>query len=745
MGIDPPSCNSSPLYHAPMTSTDTSSLLSLLKTNFGYEQFRPFQEEIIRTVLQGKDSLVIMPTGGGKSLCYQLPALHLPGLTLVISPLISLMKDQVDALSANGITAAFWNSSLSAQEQAEVRDAAATGNLKLLYIAPERLAIANFRDFLRSLTISLIAVDEAHCISEWGHDFRPEYRNLRVLREDLPEVPCIALTATATLRVREDICDQLNLRNGERFIASFDRPNLTYHVYPKRQSFDVLLTVLKKYAGQSVIIYCFTRKDTEDMAADLNAEGFKALPYHAGLDNIVRRRTQEKFIRDEIGIVTATIAFGMGIDKPDVRAVIHSDLPKNIEGYYQETGRAGRDGQPADCILFFSPGDAFKQRHFIDEITDDAERNNALRKLEDMIAYCERRACRRKFLLDYFGESYPKASCSGCDQCLTKTEETDATEITQKILSTVIRADERFGGAHIVAILQGKGKKRLRELGHDTLSVFGIAKEWNDNALRSLIDSLIERGLLLRTKGEYPVLSVTPEGKRFLKEKGTIRLPKPVIAEFLPDDREHQELPYEAELFERLRAERRQIAEAQKVAAFVIFPDRSLKEMAFFLPQSPEAFGKITGVSEAKLRTYAEKFIPIIVSYAQEKNLSERPVSGEHRRKQRGRARSVERPDSTYGETRALIEQKLPLDEIAKRRGLAPGTIVQHIERLVEAKTKLNIEYLRPKATVFEEIESVLTRFEDGKLAPIFEELGGKYSFEDLRLTRLFLTKDPPA
>ncbi len=724
-----------------MTTHTPSSLLPLLKTHFGYEQFRPLQEEIIQTVLAGTDSLVIMPTGGGKSLCYQIPALHLPGLTLVISPLISLMKDQVDALTANGIPAAFWNSSLSIKEQKDVRENAQAGNLKLLYIAPERLKIPAVREFLRSLTISLIAVDEAHCISEWGHDFRPEYRNLRILREDLPNVPCIALTATATLNVREDISDQLTLRSGKRFVASFDRPNLTYHVYPKRESFDVLLAVLRKYTGQSVIVYCFTRKDTEDLAVDLNAEGFKALPYHAGLDPAVRKRTQEQFIRDEISIVTATIAFGMGIDKPDVRAVIHCDLPKNIEGYSQETGRAGRDGEPADCILFYSPGDAYKQHHFIDEITDANERLSARKKLEEMILYCERKGCRRKCILEYFGESYEKASCNGCDRCLAVSEDMDATEITQKILSTIIRTGERFGAAHILNVLQGKRLKRLKELNHDTLPVFGIAKEWSADALRSITDSLVEHALLLKTKGEYPILKVTVKGKSFLKEKGTIQLPKPVIAEFLPNDR-GQELAYEPELFERLRVLRRQLAEAQNVAAFVIFPDRSLKEMAFFLPHSPESFGKITGVSESKLKIYAEQFLQIISAYAKEKKLGEKAVSADRRRKRRSRTRNVDRADSTYAETRALVEQKLPLKEIAERRKLAPGTIVQHIERLVEAKTKLNIDYLRPAADIFAEIERVLSRSEDGRLAPVFEELGGKYPFEDLRLTRLFLTKD---
>lgn len=393
---------------------------NLLKKYFGYDSFRPLQKEIIERVLMGEDSLVLMPTGGGKSLCFQLPALILEGTAIVISPLISLMKDQVDSLTANGIAADFINSSLNQAKINEVMNRANSGKLKILYIAPERLSVPGFEDFLHTLCINVIAIDEAHCISQWGHDFRPDYRNLTVLRQNFPDIPIIALTATATEDVREDIVKQLSLKNPKMFISSFNRPNLSYEVAPKKDSFASILDLVREYKNSSVIIYCFSRNDTETMVDKLNSRGLKALAYHAGLNAKTRKENQEKFIKDEVNIIVATIAFGMGIDKPDVRLVIHHSLPKSIEGYYQETGRAGRDGLPARCVLFFSYADKFKQDYFINNIKDDDEREKAQENLSQVLNYGNLYSCRRKFLLNYFNENYQKENCGNCDKCVEK-------------------------------------------------------------------------------------------------------------------------------------------------------------------------------------------------------------------------------------------------------------------------------------------------------------------------------------
>ena len=416
---------------------------NLLKKYFGYETFRPLQKEIIERVLLGKDSVVLMPTGGGKSLCFQLPALMLEGVAIVISPLISLMKDQVDSLVANGIPADFINSSLTPEKIAEVMDKARAGLLKIIYIAPERLSVPGFEDFLHTLCINVIAIDEAHCISQWGHDFRPDYRNLTVLRENFPKIPIIALTATATEDVREDIVKQLSLQDHKMFISSFNRPNLSYEVLPKKDSFVSILQLIRGYKNASVIIYCFSRNDTQNLVDKLNKWGLTAVPYHAGLNAKIRKENQEKFIKDEVNIIVATIAFGMGIDKPDVRLVIHHSLPKSIEGYYQETGRAGRDGLPARCVLFFSYADKFKQDYFINNISDDDEREKAQENLNQVLHYGDLRSCRRKFLLNYFNENYHKGNCGNCDKCVEK----PSFKIISKLSSAIaggIKIDSTF-------------------------------------------------------------------------------------------------------------------------------------------------------------------------------------------------------------------------------------------------------------------------------------------------------------
>ena len=596
--------------------------LAIFKSRFGYDSFLPLQEEIIDNVLARRDSLVLMPTGGGKSLCYQLPALVFSGTTLVVSPLIALMKDQVDDLNANGIPARFINSSLSASEIRQVQTHVHQGRVKILYLAPERLALPGFLRFLQSLELSLIAIDEAHCISEWGHQFRPDYRNLRQLRQEFPSVPVVALTATATERVRQDIIDQLDLQRGQVFLSSFNRANLSYSVRPKNESWNTLLSLLRQGQHTPAIIYCFSRRETESLANDLSVEGLSARAYHAGLDPAVRRKTQEDFVRDRVPIIVATIAFGMGIDKPDIRLVVHYSLPKSLEGYYQETGRAGRDGLPSQCVLFFSVSDKISQDYFINQIADESEQATARDKLAKMVEFAQLPICRRRFILEYFGELWAEENCGGCDVCLQLVEKFDATEITQKILSAVIRTGERFGANHVVQVLRGSREKRVMDMGHDRLSVYGIAKDFGRPQMREVMSQLQSLGLLARSTGEFPTLAVSPEGREFLRNRGTLSLPRPAgISEGrkLGPKRGSPSaatVDYDEDLFEELRVLRRRLADAQEVPAFVVFGDVSLRNMAATFPQSMEEFSRITGVGEVKLKQYGPQFIKAIQSYA---------------------------------------------------------------------------------------------------------------------------------
>lgn len=682
-----------------------------------------------------RDAFVLMPTGGGKSLCYQLPALKMPGLTLVISPLISLMKDQVDALQANGIPAAFVNSTLTRAEIAEIQSEARLGNIKILYAAPERLILPEFQLFLKTIKVSLIAIDESHCISEWGHDFRPDYRNLKVLRDIFPEVPAMALTATATPKVREDIICQLSLDNAKIFVSSFNRPNLSYAVLPKRNSYDQLLNILREHRNEAAIIYCFSRKDTEHLAADLREEGFKALPYHAGLESEERRTNQEKFIRDEAQIMVATIAFGMGIDKPDVRLVIHYHLPKSIEGYYQETGRAGRDGLPSRCVLFYSQGDAIKQQYFIKQIEDERERKNAYRKLDQMVEYCELTTCRRHQLLAYFGENYQPEKCDGCDVCLAPPEEFDATEICQKIMSAIIRTGQRFGMNYIIDLLLGAKNQKIMERDHHKLSVHGIVDDFSKEDLRRIISQLLARELMEKSGGEYPVLKLSPRGHDFLKKREKIYLPRLESSATWSQPGDAAEVQYDRELFEKLRLLRKTLADEKGVPPFVIFGDLALRLMAAYLPQSEENFAKISGVGREKLKQYGEIFTEAIQAYAQENHLREKDIPG----KRRVRPPRLNRLGPTYRETKGLIRQKMSIEKMASARGLAAGTITAHIERLVSAGEEIDIEYLRPPMEKFAKIQAAFQQSGGRALTPVREILGEQFSYEELRLARLFI------
>ncbi len=603
------------------TSAQTSDLHGTLKKQFGYDEFRPLQESIIRDSLRGRDVFVLMPTGGGKSLCFQLPALLRDGLTIVISPLISLMKDQVDGLQASGIPATFLNSTLNGDEARARLRGLHRGEFRLLYIAPERLMLNDFLEKAKTWRVQQIAIDEAHCISEWGHDFRPEYRQLSEVRAHFPGAPLIAMTATATDRVRSDILKQLQLTNPSCYVASFNRPNLTYRVVAKSDPLAQIIAFLREHADESGIVYCASRKTADSLAKKLTAAGFETKPYHAGLESNERSATQEAFRRDDVRVVTATIAFGMGVNKPNVRFVIHYDLPKNLEGYYQETGRAGRDGLPAECILLFSIGDVVKQKHFLENKSED-EQANARDQLKSMISYAETNGCRRSALLHYFGESFPSSDCTGCDNCLNPRESVDATVLAQKFLSCVHRvtasAGFGFGMNYIIQILLGEKTEAIERRGHEHLSTFGIGREESRETWQWVGRELQRLSLVDVAPGKFATLTVTEAGMATLRERAPITLIKPfepARAKPRRRIRTRTQQPCDEKLFAVLKAVRRRLADERNVPAYIVFSDATLREMASALPKTRQEFEQITGVGERKANDFADTFTKAISGY----------------------------------------------------------------------------------------------------------------------------------
>ena len=595
-------------------------LLLTLKTTFGYGAFRPLQREIVEAALADRDVFALLPTGGGKSLCFQLPALLRPGLTVVVSPLIALMKDQVDQLQAAGVAATFLNSTLDADEARSRLRGLHRGEWRLLYVAPERLMLDNWQENLKAWNVTALAIDEAHCISEWGHDFRPEYRQIAKLRALLPGVPVMALTATATGRVRDDIIKQLALREAATFVASFNRPNLAYRVIPKDQPAKQIINFVRARESESGIIYCASRATAERVAASLAGRGFSARPYHAGLDAPERTRNQELFLRDETRIICATIAFGMGLNKPNVRWIIHHDLPKNIEGYYQETGRAGRDGLPGDCLLLFSAGDIAKQTHFLDEITDAREQAVARAQLRQIVHYAESASCRRAELLSYFGEKFPSANCGACDNCLEPRETYDGTVAAQKFLSCVYRIAQngRFsvGMNHLTEVLTGADTDKIRRWGHDRLTTYGIGKDLTRPAWAATGRELMRLGYLAVGESEFATLELTPEGIAVLRSRAPITLTKPMnLPKAKRVTRREGDIACDEILFERLRVLRKQLADERKVPAYVIFGDATLRQMARDYPTSVGAMGGITGVGEKKRAEFGEVFAETIARF----------------------------------------------------------------------------------------------------------------------------------
>jgi len=614
----------------------TTNLLPLLKQYFGFTSFRPLQEEIIRDALAGKDVFALLPTGGGKSLCFQLPAMAQPGLTVVVSPLIALMKDQVDGMQAGGIPATFLNSSLAQNESRARLRGLHNGEFRLLYVAPERLMLSGVLSDLQRWNVRLLAVDEAHCISEWGHDFRPEYRQLAELRKLFPETPMMALTATATERVRADIIKLLELREPRCYVASFNRPNLTYRVLAKSKPYDQVLEFVRVRPKESGIVYCQSRKTAESVANRLNEDGVKAKPYHAGLTPKERTEHQELFLRDDVRVICATIAFGMGINKPNVRFVLHYDLPKNIEGYYQETGRAGRDGLPGECVLLFSAGDVIKQTQFIDEKPDPKEQQIAREQLQKMVHYAECAGCRRRELLAYFGEKFggdalPRvqadqqvspagANCGACDNCLSPRATFDGTLAAQKFLSCVyrIRENTRFGVGlnHVIEVLTGADTEKIRKWNHEQLSTYGIGGEHSRPEWAAIGRELIRLGHLRQTSGKFSVLELTNDGLAALKQRRKVTLTKPVTA---PESKVHRagEIAGDEVLFDRLRRLRKQLADEHNVPAYIVFSDVALRQMARDYPESEREFARISGVGEKKLREFGDVFLAEIATYLQ--------------------------------------------------------------------------------------------------------------------------------
>lgn len=704
---------------------------------FGFREFRPNQEEIVSRIMEGNDLFAVMPTGGGKSLCYQLPAHLLKGVCVVISPLISLMKDQVDAAKANGLRAEFLNSTLSGAERVCVYRQLEQGMLDLLYVSPERFAMPDFIASLKQAKVAFFAIDEAHCISEWGHDFRPDYLLLSSIVDQFPKAPIAAFTATATHKVSDDIVNKLSLRRPHLVRASFDRPNLFYQVVPKDNLDLQLLRFVREHKGESGIIYRTTRKSVEATADFLREQGVAALAYHAGLTPNQRKENQDRFNRDEVDVVVATIAFGMGIDKSNVRYVLHGDLPKNMEGYYQETGRAGRDGEPSHCRLFFSRADMVRIRYFIDQTDDPDERKIAEQQLFEMVRFAEANVCRRRAILGYFGETYGKENCETCDICLGDAECIDATVSAQKIMSAIYRVEQAFGAVHIADIVVGADTQKIRQHRHDQLKTYGVGKEMDKKYWRRVIDDLLAQECIRQNPERHSALELTQKGQQVLRGKRRFEVlrrketERSDLANFSGD--------YSIKLFMQLRAERQRIASEEGVPPFVVFSDRTLREMALYFPDTPEKMAGISGVGEAKLEKYGDNFMTLIELYkhqhpeeAQEHSILQVPLKIKKTRKQKNGA--------SMRETLQMARQGLTLEGIAATRGLSDGTIAQHIESALEQGEGENLkleELIAPEQSRL--AEELFGKMSGASLRSIIEASGDRVTYAELRVVRAFM------
>lgn len=747
-------------------------LAAALHSHFGYQAFRPHQEEVIRALLAGRDSFTVMPTGGGKSLCYQLPALLLPGVCVVVSPLISLMKDQVDAARATGIRAAAFNSASSAEEKNAVRYGLHTNSLNLLYVSPERLRVREFLDYLKRQRIAFFAIDEAHCISSWGHDFRPDYLALSELAGEFPNVPLAAFTATATLRVERDILERLGLRDPLITRASFNRPNLFYQVTPKEDLEHQLLDFLQDRKDEPGIIYRTTRKNVDSTASFLQKQGFAALPYHAGLPDAERNAVQDAFRQDRCGLIVATIAFGMGIDKSNVRFVVHADLPKTLEGYYQETGRAGRDGEPARCVLFYGRQDIAQLMRFTEGIDDPEARETARRQLFRMLDFTQKEGCRRKALLAYFDEDLPGDNCGGCDICAGEAEREDATVNAQKLLSAMVRTGGRFGGRHVIDIVRGKETKRIRACSHHELPTFGVGNDQDEGYWHRILDALLAQGLASIADPRLPTPAVTVKGWEVLRGQRSCAIVR--LAEKAKKTKREQAESH-SPLFLLLREERLRLARDSGLPPYMIFSDRTLREMVENLPLTSEELLWISGVGDHKLEAYGESMLAVIGSWleahpealvqrkepqtrkARQARREEEIRQEEEARQKRLLAGESAPPKTTAAsgrrnsarETAGLLDQGLSLEEVAAARGLVIGTILQHLEQLFALGVQYPPERFMGPARL-DWFDRMFTVCGDWRLGPVVdlansEKSGppggasGSVGFEEARLARLLL------
>jgi ATP-dependent DNA helicase RecQ len=719
-----------------------SQAKNVLRDVFGFETFRESQQGIISNVLERKNTLAIMPTGGGKSLCYQIPGVVFDGLTIVISPLISLMQDQVRQLNELAIPACVLNSSLSDSDYQANLDALKQQQIKLLFLAPETALQSNVLNLLTNCDVACIAIDEAHCISEWGHDFRPEYRQLNRLIECFPKAVCIALTATATPRVREDIKRQLNIVDSSEYISSFDRPNLYIGVIPKDNPYQQCKDFVEQHPQQSGIIYCQSRKGVDELTAKLQQDGLSVLPYHAGLNSTKRSDYQERFIRDDVNIIVATIAFGMGINKPDVRYVLHYDLPKNIEGYYQQIGRAGRDGLDANCLLLFGYGDTGKIRFFIDQMSNEQEKRLANMHLNQMLALAEAEDCRRTPLLEYFGETSDKENCANCDNCTTQAKEkSDLTVPAQKFLSCVHRTGQRFGASHIIDVLRGSSAEKVLQNQHNLLSTYNIGNEYNKKQWMTLARQLIQKGLLNQDE-QFGGLKLTQKAGDVLKGKVPFfaLLQQPVATS--SQSSKALANPGDQQLVAILKADRKRLADEANLPPYAIFSDRTLNEMAYYFPHSQENLLRIHGVGQAKLDKYGERFLNMIDQFCQQHKIEEVPNTQTASKAPVSKNTSAN-SNSRSAEIVSAYQAGQSILSLAEQFKVKDGTIINHLYRYVQDGYKFAkpTQLLEQSGLSQIHIDSALAAFSEHsyeRLKPIYDSLNEQVTYDQLHLLRIY-------